>query len=150
MQPLHINFKPTYTLTALLVMMSAAMCAILIPLSLSWQIKLAIVVAVIICLSYMLAEKCLLILPWSCVALSINIKNELMVTRRNGTQLSNLAVDVDTVVTPYLTVIRYQQKNAPLLQRVFKHNQIVMCDSTDEDSFRKLRVWLRWAANQTP
>jgi hypothetical protein len=150
MQPLHINFKPSYTLTALLVMMSAAMCAILIPLSLSWQIKFAIVVVVIICLSYTLAAKCLLILPWSCVALSINIKNELVVTRRNGTQLLNLVIGADTVVTPYLTVIRYQQKNAPLMQRVFKSSQIVLNDSTDTDSFRKLRVWLRWAANQTP
>jgi hypothetical protein len=84
------------------------------------------------------------------VALSINIKNELVVTRRNGTQLLNLVIGADTVVTPYLTVIRYQQKNAPLMQRVFKSSQIVLNDSTDTDSFRKLRVWLRWAANQTP
>lgn len=147
MKPLHIDFKPTKQLSALLVIMSAAMCAILIPLPFSWQIKLAVVVSVVISLSYAVAANCLLMLPWSCVALSVSSNNALKITLRDGTQLSDLAVATDTVVTPYLTVLRYQQKNAPFLRRVFKSSLIVMPDATDKESFRKLRVWLRWGVH---
>ncbi|OYY82251.1 MAG: hypothetical protein B7Y34_03000 [Methylophilales bacterium 16-45-9] len=86
-------------------------------------------------------------LPWSCVALSVSSNNALKITLRDGTQLSDLAVATDTVVTPYLTVLRYQQKNAPFLRRVFKSSLIVMPDTTDKESFRKLRVWLRWGVH---
>lgn len=144
MKPLHINFKPSKQLSALLVVMSAVMCTILIPLPFSWQIKCAVVAIVIIGLSYAVAANILLVLPWSCVALSVNIKNELKLIRKDGSQLPDVLVCADTVVTPYLTVIRYQQKNAPLPQRVFKSSIIIMRDSTDTESFRKLRVWLRW------
>lgn len=147
MKPLHINFKPSKQLSGLLAMMSAVMCAILIPLPFSWQIKFAIVLSVAISLSYVLAAKCLLILPWSCVTLSVSSKNELKITLRDGTQLSDLTVAADTVVTPYLTVVRYEQKNAPFLRRVFKSNLIVMPDSTDKDSLRQLRIWLRWGVH---
>lgn len=144
MKPLHINFKPSYRLTALLLLMSVAMSAILIPLPLSWQIKLAIVTSVAISASYAVALNALLILPWSCVGLRVNVKNELEIIRRDGSKYSAVHICNDTVVTPYLTVIRYQQKNAPFFQRVFKSSMIVTNDSTDAGSFRQLRVWLRW------
>jgi toxin CptA len=144
MKPLHINFKPSQRLTSILVMMSMTMCAILISLPLPWQIKLFIVILVVIMTSYAVALSSLLILPWSCVALRVNIKNELEIICRDGSKYSDVLICNDTVVTPYLVVIRYQQKNVPFLQRVFKASMIVTKDSTDAESFRRLRVWLRW------
>lgn len=120
------------------------MSAILIPLPLSWQIKSVIVILVVIWTSYAVALSSLLILPWSCVALHVNLKNELEIVRRDGSKYSDVLICNDTVVTPYLTVIRYQQKNAPYLWRVFKSSLIVTKDSTDANIFRRLRVWLRW------
>jgi toxin CptA len=144
MKPLHINFKPSYQLTALFVAMGVAMCAILIPLPFSWQIKLAVVIIVITCVSYATAAVSLLILPRSCVALQVNVKNELEIIRNDGSRLCNLLLSRDSVVSPYLTVMRYQQKNAPFWQRVFKASIIILPDSTDAESFRQLRIWLRW------
>lgn len=120
------------------------MCCILIPLTLPWQIKLLLVVAVVLSAAYAVYGYGLLLLPWSGVALMVNAKNELQITRRNGVQLSDLLVCADSVVTPYLTIVRYHPKNAPMLRRIFTARLIIMPDAIDAESYRQLRVWLRW------
>jgi len=55
-----------------------------------------------------------------------------------------VSVTSDSVVTPYLTVVRFYQKNAAILSRVFSFKMIILPDSLDAESYRLLRVWLRW------
>ena len=121
------------------------MACILIPLQLYWQIKLVIVLAIAISATYVICGYGLLLLPWSCVGLLINAKNELQITRRDGTQLSAVSVVGDSVVTPYLTVIRFHQKNTTILSHIFSFQLIILPDALDAESYRQLRVWLRWA-----
>jgi hypothetical protein len=64
--------------------------------------------------------------------------------RRDGTQLSGLIVCADSVVTPYLTVVRYRSNNASLLRHIFTAPLIILPDAIDVESYRQLRVWLRW------
>jgi len=120
------------------------MCAILIPLALPWQIKSLVVLAILVSASYAICGYGLLILPWSALTMSVNVKNELKITYRNGVQLSNLVVAADSVVTPYLTVLHFHEKDAPLLRRFFARHVVVLPDALDKESYRQLRVWLRW------
>ena len=120
------------------------MSGILIPLNLYWQIKLAIVVVMVFSAAYAVCCYGLLLLPWSCVGLAINAKNQLLITLRDGGQLFDVAVIADSVVTPYLTVVRFHQKNAAILSRIFSYRMIILPDSLDAENYRQLRVWLRW------
>jgi len=84
MKLILINFKPSITLSALIILMSFIMGCILIPLDLYWQIKLAIVAAIGFSAVYAVSCYGLLLLPWSCVGLVVNTKNELLITRKDG------------------------------------------------------------------
>lgn len=144
MKPMLINFKPSITLSALIFLMAFIMGCILIPLDLYWQIKLVIVTLIVVAASYAVCCYGLLLLPWSCVRLEVNVKNQLLLTRRDGRQIADVTVAADSVVTPYLTVVRFYQKNAAILSRVFSLQMIILPDSLDAESYRQLRVWLRW------
>ena len=149
MKPICINFKPSFTLSAIVVLMSLIMCCILIPLNLYWQIKLAIVLVIMLAAIDTVSRYGLLRLPSSCVALTVNAKNELQITRRDGVQLADLSVTDDSVATPSLTVMVYHQKNATLMSRVFCARLIILPDALDAESYRQLRVWLRWGLKRT-
>lgn len=126
------------------------MSGILILLDLYWQLKLAIVTVIAFSAGYAVYCYGLLLLPWSCIALAVNAKNQLLVTRRDGTQMVDVAVAADSVVTPYLTVVRFYRKNAAVLSRIFSLQMIILPDSLDAESYRQLRVWLRWGQPQQP
>jgi toxin CptA len=146
MQPLHLNFKPSYQLTILLIGMGLIMSAILIAMPIVWHIKLSILVLIVASVTYATAKYALLLLPVSVIALDITQQNKINIKLKDGLEMNEVSVCAETVVTPYLTVLRLQQKNAPLLRRVFKISIVVLTDTTDAASFRKLRVWLRWGA----
>lgn len=130
--------------SVLMTILGIAASVILILLAWSWQIKLLLVMMIVGVLVYVIFERGLLLLPWSVIALDINIKNELMLVRKDGVQMQDLLVCPDSVATPYLTIIRYQPKEAKLLQRLFSHYLVVFSDAIDAENFRRLRVWLRW------
>lgn len=144
MQPLRLNFKPSYRLTCMLVCMGLMMATILIAMPIIWHIKLAVLLLIIASVIFAVVKYALLILPASIVAIDVTSQNKIYITRRNGQDDHEFAICGDSVVTPYLTVINLQQKNAPLLRRVFKISIVVLPDTTDAASFRKLRTWLRW------
>lgn len=143
-KPLVINFKPSYALSALITLMSFFMGSILIPLHLYWQIKLALLLVIAFSAAYAVCCHGLLLMPWSYASLQVNVKNELKIIRRDGVELAAATVAADSVVTPYLTVIGFNQENASLFSRVFSSRLVVLPDALDAESYRQLRVWLRW------
>lgn len=120
------------------------MAIILIAMPIIWHIKLAVLLLIIASVIFAVVKYALLILPASIVAIDVTSQNKIYITRRNGLDDHEFAICGDSVVTPYLTVINLQQKNAPLLRRVFKISIVLLPDTTDAASFRKLRTWLRW------
>jgi len=147
MQPLHLDFKPSYRLASMLAGMGLMATVILIAMPILWPIKLSLSILVIAAVIYAIAKYALLILPASMVMLTVNPQNKLEAALKSGVRLTDVGVCAETVVSPYLTVIRLQQKNAPWRKRVFKISLVVMPDSVDSTSFRKLRTWLRWGTN---
>lgn len=144
MKPLHINFKPSILFSVIIILLSLAAAVILILLALSWQIKLLLVIAILFSAIYTVSERGLLLLPWSLNKLDINTKNELQLTRRDGVQFTVATVRADSVVTPYLTIVHYHAEDAALLKRLFSSYLVILPDAIEAESYRQLRVWLRW------
>ena len=138
MKPIQLNFKPSYILTMLLILASVGACCMLIIVDLSWQLSLLVGSVVIGLASYSVVEKGLLLLPWSYVALSINIKNEWLLIRKDGRHVE-IIVREDSVVTPYLTVVNFEY--------FWGRSLVILPDAVDAESYRQLRVRLRWGRN---
>jgi len=74
----------------------------------------------------------------SVVSLHLKDKNTCQVRLLSNDCLDYL-IDASTFVAPYLTVLSLKTN------RYFQRRTIVILpDSLDEESFRQLRVWLRW------
>lgn len=156
MQPIQLDFKPSVLLSAIIVLMSLGACSILILLDFYWQIKLLTLILVVISATYSLCRVSLLLLPWSCVALNINAKNQMQLSLRSGGQLL-VAVQKNSVVTPYLTVLNIKITNddelkaLPFIARILLlmhrkvYSVVILSDSLEAESYRQLRVWLRWS-----
>lgn len=155
MKPIQLNFKSSFLLSALIVGMSLGACFILVLLTLFLQIKLLLVLSVVILAAYAVCCYGLLLLPWSCVALSVNVKNQLQFIRKDGKQLEVL-VQENSVVTPYLTVLNCKLSNRDqlddmslimrrlLMLNLTKLSVTILPDALDPEGYRQLRVWLRW------
>jgi len=119
----------------------------------SWLVCLVPLSFVIQCLSllliwlvaiYVMAGAGLHLLPWSPVALHVNAKNQLNIIRKDGQSLSDLSLNGDSIVTPWLTIVQPRPKDATYWQRLLNHSVLILPDSTDAQSFRQLRVWMLW------
>lgn len=143
MKPIRLDFKPSVILTLIIGAISLGAIAILIPLALVWQIKLLMSIAILSASLYAICLHGLLMLPWSCLALRVNSDNTLTLILGNGRQLQ-AAVCRNSVVTPYLTVVNCTVQDAPIFMRWFSRHLVVLPDRLDQETYRQLRVWLRW------
>ena len=143
-KPITLKFKPSFILSALLLMMSALsswlVCLVPLPFTLQCITLLLIWLAAI----YALAADCLQLLPWSPVALHINAKNQLDIMRKDGQRLSDVSIRADSVVTPWLTIVHFKPQGASYLQRWLCSPLLILPDSSNAQDFRRLRVWLLW------
>jgi len=119
------------------------MCCILILLPLVWQIKWLLVIVILLLAIYSVCTRGLLLLPWSLLALNINVKNELQLTCRDGAKFVAV-VCADSVVTPYLTIVHVQPQQLSFIRRLLFSHVVILPDMVDAERFRQLRVWLRW------
>jgi len=143
MKPIQLDFKPSIRLTLIICIMGLGAGAILILPALIWQIKLPLGFLILTAVIYNVGQYGLLLLPSSCIALNVNSSNQLQLILRNGKVLS---VDVcrDSVVTPYLTVVSCKEQDANIFARVFTRHLLILPDMLDAETYRQLRVWLRW------
>lgn len=144
MKPIDLNFKPSFILSATILLVAAMaswiICLFSLPLSLQSLCLLLIWLAAI----DKIIGDALRLYPWSPAKCYVNARNELNVTRKDGRVLNCVAIQHDSVVTPILTIIHFQTKQALWYQRLFSHRVIILQDSLDADDFRQLRVWLLW------
>lgn len=81
----------------------------------------------------------LLRLPWSLVRLELNGKGELHVTRRDGLK-QQVSILPSSVVLPVLTLLNFR-----LEDQFRRRHMLITSDRVDAESYRQLRVWLRWS-----
>lgn len=143
MKPMQLDFKPSIVLTQIICVMGLGAGAILILPALIWQIKLMLGIAISSAVIYSACQYGLLLLPWSYISLNVSSSNQVQLIRRDGKQL-HVHVRADSVVTPYLTIVNCQIAGASLLARLFSPHLLILPDTLDAESYRQLRVWLRW------
>lgn len=88
-------------------------------------------------LTYYLRRDASLSLPSSCVAFRLQ-ESHIVLTARNGQELSGQLLS-GSVVTPFMTLLRI----SPLGAR-FARSVVIFPDAISAESFRELRVALRW------
>lgn len=171
MQSIVVNFKPSFSLITIFV--CAGLFALIIPAWLFFDgaiknhaIILPLGLLIIFATSYAVCCHGLLVLPWSCVGLTIQV-DKMVIKRRDGT-LFKVTVLPSTTVNVHLTVLSLMRLCEPvnqtskkpmskelmarfnrLIKQVFlaRYHIVLMQDKVmNDDSYRQLRVWLRFAA----
>lgn len=143
MKPIRLDFKPSKIVSFLLTAISMGALCIVMLLTLPWLIKLVLGMMIIVSACYAICKHGLLLLPWSCIGVKVNNKNELELLRKDGKALQ-VTVMPNSVVTPYLTVFNSRQIEASWQRRFFAQHVIIFNDAVDTEHYRQFRVWLRW------
>lgn len=137
----YIKLHSSRRLTALLAAAhGAALAALLFVLPL--RAGLALAAALVVSLIYYLLRDAWRRLPGSCIGLVLEDEG-VVLHRRDGVQVS-CVIGPGSLVTPALTVLHALPQGARLARSV-----VILPDSLDAESFRKLRVWLKWG-NHSP
>ena len=133
----QFKLQPSHYLAAMLIAAHGATLAALFPLAFPIWAKIALAFLVLLSLGYHLRREALLSAPSSTVALMFE-GDQVVLDTRGGEQLTGQILR-DSLVTPYLTVLNVLPQGAR-----FPRNVVILPDSLDTESFRQLRVWLKW------
>lgn len=148
MQSIQLYIKPSMLASCLFTLISAGAWCIVMLLAFSWQLKLLLSLMIILSAIYAVLCYGILLLPWSCIALQVNTISQLQLVFKNG-KILDVIVQANSVVTPYLTVINYSVTEKNLLKRLMHKlycpHLVLFVDAVNADTYRHLRVWLRWA-----
>jgi toxin CptA len=123
----------------MLIAAHGATLAALFPLAFPIWAKAALAFFVLLSLGYNLWREAWLLSPSASLGLMLE-GDQWVLTTRNGKQL-NCQILRDSLVTPYLTVLNVLPQGAR-----FACSVVILPDSMDAESFRQLRVWLKWGA----
>jgi len=133
----QFKFHSSYYLAAMLITAHGATLAALFPLDFPIWAKTALAFLVLLSLGYHLWREAWLFAPSACVALMLE-GDQVVLSTRGGEQLTAQILR-DSLVTPYFTVLNILPQGAR-----FSHSVVILPDSLDAESFRQLRVWLKW------
>jgi len=132
------QLHPSQYLAAILTVVHSATIAAFIPLYLPLLAKFLLAAVLLISLGYQLAKLAWLTAPSSSIAIKLE-GDQILLSTRNGEQLPAIILR-DSLVTPYLTVLNIKAQGTHVSRSI-----IILPDSLDKESFRQLRVWLKWA-----
>lgn len=133
----QFNFKSSVYFTIVLVAAHCVAFTILIPLALPLWSKILLALLVLISMLYHLWHDAWLLALSSNKSLLLDGDMILLVTR-NGNQ-TPARILTDSLVTPFITVLNVLPQGSYLARSI-----IILPDSLDAESYRQLRVWLRW------
>jgi toxin CptA len=146
-KPLEIALDSSWSLVACLlglhVLVIGVAVSVPLPWAGSWMLRLLMVSILLASASYHVAQA-MGWLPGSVVALKLATDGALSIRRKRGDWVS-VEVLGSSFVHPMLTII-----NLKLEARRFPVHVLLMPDVLDAESFRRLRVWLKWGAKALP
>lgn len=135
---LNYKLRPSRFLALLFVLLCALSLVSIWALPLSFAGLLAFTLIVLCWTGYYLLLDANLSRGSSCVAFRLEGQDEIVLVLRSGTHLSG-RVSADSMVTPFLVVL-----NVVLKERHGRRSLIILPDAMGADSFRRLRVALKW------
>ncbi|MEJ1959963.1 MAG: protein YgfX [Nitrosomonadales bacterium] len=139
----QFNFQPSHFLAAVLITAHGATIAALVPLDFPMWAKMALTFLILFSLTYHLQREALLTSAFAAVGLMLE-GDQVILTLRNGEQRIGKILH-DSLVTPYLTVLNVLPQGSRLSRSV-----VVLPGSLDAESFRQLRIHLKWGHQQKP
>jgi len=142
-KPITLNFKPSFILSTLLLSMSGLSGWLVYIVPLAFAIQCLALLMIGLATIYTLTDS-LHLLPWSPVALHVNAKNQLEILRKDGQRFSDVSLRADSIVTPWLTILRFKPQKVSYWQRLFSRSLLILPDSSNAQEFRRLRVWMLW------
>ena len=138
----RFEFRPSRQLAVVLVGVHVLACLALLPLALPLWAKLALPAVLIISAAYHLWRYAWLRAGQAVTSLVVE-GDEVRLLRRDGTERVARVMQ-DSLVTPLLSVLILLPEGARRACSV-----VILADSLDAESYRRLRVWLRWGLPKT-
>jgi len=135
----QFKLQPSHYLAVMLIVAHGATLSAIFPLIFPVWAKMALAFFVVLSMVYHLRREALLSAPSSCVALMLE-GDQWELTTCGGDHLT-CQILRDSLVTPYLTVLNILPQGAR-----FARSVVILPDSLDAESFRQLRVWLKWGS----
>ncbi len=129
--------QPSRYLAAMLITAHGVTFAALFPLALPGWAKAALASLMLLSLMHHLRRDAWLSAPAASVALMLE-DDRVVLTTHGGEQLTGQMLH-DSLVTPFITVLNVLPQGAH-----FARSVVVLPDTLDAESFRQLRVWLKW------
>jgi len=133
----QFDLKPSRYLAAILVLALSGILALLWILSPPWWVIWPTTAALLGSAFYYLRHDAFLLMQSSYVQLQLEAE-QITVTARNGQSWTGHVLH-DSFITPSLTLLNILPQGAH-----FSRSVIILPDSLDPDSFRELRVWMKW------
>ena len=146
MKPITLIFKPSIKLTALLIIAGLFFSFMLLLTPVPSSLSVTVLLLILVSTSYFVMLDGLLSLPKSRKILRINMAGECHLTQKNDESFV-VHIMPDSFVSAYLTVLHIVPEDF----RWFKFWQnryiLLLQDNIYAESFRQLRVYLRWHKN---
>jgi toxin CptA len=139
---LKLSIKRSRYLVWLLLLAHAGAMALLWPLAMPAWGKTMIILAVIASLMFFLGHVALLSAPEAVIAVEIRESGEITVKNRRD-EWRECRLSGDSFVSAWLTIMVLAQEGRRIARYV-----VITPDNVDAEDFRRLRVWLRWAAQR--
>lgn len=131
------ELRPSRSLAAILAIAHGTALASLVPLDFPAWVKAALGLVILFSLGYHLRRDALLFAPASRMVLALESEEAVLVARAGETLAGR--VSRESVVTPRIVVLNVLPQGVRLARSV-----VILPDSLDAESFRQLRVWLKW------
>ena len=133
----QFNLQPSIYFTIALVVSHGIALAVLVPITLPLWARILLAALVLVSMLYHLWHDAWLLALSSNKTLLLDGDSVLLVAR-NGDQVT-ARILADSLVTPFISVLNVLPQGAYLARSI-----IILPDSLDAESFRQLRVWLKW------
>ena len=136
-KPIRLMLRPSSLLAALLATVILGACLIVLCMPAHLMLRLGACLLIITAGAYAMMQHAWLSLPTSCRGLELNAKGELQLLLNDG---KSLAVTISPVsyINASVTILNV------LDSRHRRFSVILTADRVEAESFRQLRVWLRW------
>ena len=135
----QFKLQPSHYLVAVLIVAHGTALVTLLPLAFPAWSKLALIFLILFSMMYHLRRDAWLSAPTSGMALMLE-GDRVVLTMRGGKQLAGQVLR-DSLVTPFITVLNILSQDARCARGL-----VILPDSLDAESFRQLRVWLKWGS----
>ncbi|HWU34551.1 MAG TPA: protein YgfX [Methylovorus sp.] len=142
-KPLQVDLRPSRRLAAILMVASGGAVLMLLMVPLPWWVTLLGALLIVVASLRQLQRHAWRSVPQAWMRLQWTVESGWQAWRHDG-QAMQITILPDSMVTSVLTVIRFRCAGQRWPQAL-----VLLADSADPESLRRLRVQLRWAYERT-